>query len=138
MVFCVLSHSIGHTLGQEVEAEFTRKAEEAGLSETETKNGFNQNMLSTGLLADGPLEYSKQFGRRWLATNYEAGDVVLHTPFTVRPLSFKADTHSSSCIQIHASTINSDPNNAIRLGTDLRFVNGSKPWDTVRGIRPKS
>jgi len=41
-------------------------------------------MLSTGLLADGPREYSDTFGRRWLVTSYEAGDVVLHTPFTVR------------------------------------------------------
>jgi phytanoyl-CoA hydroxylase len=70
-------------------------------------------MLSTGLLADGPREYSDTFDRRWLVTNYEAGDVVLHTPYT-----------------IHASTMNFDPNNVIRVGTDLRFVDGSKPWDT--------
>jgi len=72
-------------------------------------------MLSTGLLADGPREYSETFGRRWLVTNYEAGDVVLHTPYT-----------------IHASTMNYDPNNVIRVGTDLRFVDSSKPWDKVR------
>ncbi|KAF2006256.1 hypothetical protein P154DRAFT_517909 [Amniculicola lignicola CBS 123094] len=103
----------GHTLGQEVEAEFTKKATECGLNEEETKNAFNQNMLSTGLLADGPSGYSDAFGRRWLVTEYEAGDVVLHTPYT-----------------IHASTINHDPDNIIRVGTDLRFVDGSKPWDT--------
>jgi hypothetical protein len=74
---------VGHTLGREVEADFNRKAEESGLSEEETKNAFNQNMLSTGLLADGPREYSDSFDRRWLVTNYEAGDVVLHTPYTV-------------------------------------------------------
>lgn len=76
--------SAGDTLGQEVEADFTRKARESGLSEEETKNAFNQNMFATGLLADGPREYSDTFGRRWLVTEYEAGDVVLHTPFTVR------------------------------------------------------
>ncbi|KAF9732235.1 hypothetical protein PMIN06_011329 [Paraphaeosphaeria minitans] len=102
----------GNTLGREIEADFTRKAKESGLSDEEAKNAFNQNMLSTGLLAEGPKDYSEAFGRRWLVTSYEAGDVVLHTPYT-----------------IHASTINFDPNNVIRVGTDLRFVNGSRPWD---------
>ena len=73
----------GHTLGRQVEADFNRKAAESGLSEEETKNAFNQNMLSTGLLADGPREYSDTFDRRWLVTKYEAGDVVLHTPYAV-------------------------------------------------------
>jgi phytanoyl-CoA hydroxylase len=82
---------VGHTLGREVEADFNRKAEESGLSEEETKNAFNQNMLSTGLLADGPREYSDSFDRRWLVTNYEAGDVVLHTPYTV---SLPRDDHT--------------------------------------------
>ncbi|KAF2031632.1 hypothetical protein EK21DRAFT_62709 [Setomelanomma holmii] len=102
----------GHTLGREVEADFNRKADESGLTEEEKKYAFNQNMLSTGLLADGPREYSNTFGRRWLVTKYEAGDVVLHDPFA-----------------IHASTMNYDPNNVIRVGTDLRFVDSSKPWD---------
>jgi phytanoyl-CoA hydroxylase len=103
----------GHTLGREVEADFTRKAAESGLNKEEAKNAFNQNMLSTGLLADGPREYSNIFDRRWLVTKYEAGDVVLHNPYA-----------------IHASTLNCDPNNIIRVGTDLRFVDRSKPWDT--------
>jgi phytanoyl-CoA hydroxylase len=79
-----LTNLAGHTLGREVEDDFNRKAAESGLSEEETKNAFNQNMLSTGLLADGPREYSDTFGRRWLVTNYEAGDVVLHTPYAVK------------------------------------------------------
>lgn len=33
--------------------------------------------------------------------------------------------------QIHASTINNDPDRVIRLATDLRFVDSSKPYDTV-------
>jgi hypothetical protein len=28
--------------------------------------------------------------------------------------------------------MNYDPNNVIRVGTDLRFVDASKPWDKVR------
>jgi phytanoyl-CoA hydroxylase len=74
----------GHTLGREIEAEFTKKARNSGLTEEEAKNAFNQNMLSTGLLADGPRDYSDTFSRRWLVTAYEAGDVVLHTPYSVR------------------------------------------------------
>ncbi|KAG9195540.1 phytanoyl-CoA hydroxylase [Alternaria panax] len=103
----------GHPLGREVEEDLNRKAAERGLSEEETKNASNQNMLPTGLLADGPREYSDTFDRRWLVTNYEAGDVVLHTPYT-----------------IYASTLNYDPENVTRVGTDLRFVDGSKTWDT--------
>jgi phytanoyl-CoA hydroxylase len=104
---------VGHTLGREIEADFTHKAKESGLSEEEAKNAFNQNMLSTGLLADGPKEYADTFEKKWLVTSYEAGDVVLHNPFA-----------------IHASTMNFDPDNVIRVGTDLRFVDASKPWDT--------
>lgn len=74
---------LGHMLGRQVEAEFARKARDSGLDEEESKNAFNQNMLATGLLADGPREYSDVFQRRWLVSDYEAGDVVLHTPFTV-------------------------------------------------------
>jgi len=33
--------------------------------------------------------------------------------------------------QIHASTMNYDPSNVIRVGTDLRFVDASKSWDKV-------
>ncbi|KAF3053694.1 hypothetical protein E8E11_011358 [Didymella keratinophila] len=102
----------GHTLGREVEADFTTKAKASGLSDEEAKYAFNQNMLSTGLLADGAREYSETFDRKWLVTSYEAGDVVLHNPFA-----------------IHASTMNYDPSNVIRVGTDLRFVDASKPWD---------
>lgn len=37
---------------------------------------------------------------------------------------------TASDLQIHASTINHDPQNRIRVGTDLRFVDSSRPWDT--------
>ncbi|KAF8860332.1 hypothetical protein BDZ45DRAFT_800910 [Acephala macrosclerotiorum] len=100
------------SLGKTFEQSFFQRAAETGLSETEAKNAFNQNMMSTGLLADGPAEFGKEYGRRWLASGYEAGDVVLHTPYT-----------------IHASTINHDPDHVIRLATDLRFVDKSRPWD---------
>ena len=54
------------------------------MTDEELMSGFNQHMQSNGMLADGPKEYSENFGKRWLVTEYEAGDVVLHTPYTVR------------------------------------------------------
>ncbi|KAI0476258.1 hypothetical protein GGR56DRAFT_641877 [Xylariaceae sp. FL0804] len=103
----------GHALGREIEKSFYDRAVETGLTEEEAKDAFNQNMMSGGLLADGPRGFSEQHGRRWLVTDYEAGDVVLHSPYA-----------------IHASTINNDPRGVIRLGTDLRFVNSARPFDT--------
>jgi len=70
-------------------------------------------MLSSGLLSEYPAEFARKHNRRWLVSNYEAGDVVFHKPHA-----------------IHASTINNDPDNVIRLATDLRFVDSSRPYDT--------
>lgn len=46
-------------------------------------NAFNHNMLSSGLPADRPAEFGRMYKRRWLVTDYEAGVVVLHNPYTV-------------------------------------------------------
>ncbi|KAL3956936.1 hypothetical protein ACCO45_009782 [Purpureocillium lilacinum] len=100
-------------LGAQIEDDFAAKARAAGMSDEETRDAFNANMMSTGFLSDGPAAFGRQHGRRWLVAAYEAGDVVLHSPH-----------------MIHASTINDDPDNRIRLGTDLRFVNSARPWDT--------
>ncbi|KAL6352589.1 hypothetical protein LRP88_13055 [Fusarium phalaenopsidis] len=93
-------------LGQQLEDEFNRKAKECGMSEKERNDAFNANMMSTGWLGYGPIQFSKDNGNgKWLLTEYEAGDVVFHKPHM-------------------------DPENRIRLGTDLRFVDSSKPHDT--------
>lgn len=102
----------GHTLGSEMEQDFTLKAKQGGLTEEEMRNGFNRNMIHGGMLSHEPAQFSKDVGRRWLVTNYEAGDVVLHNAYA-----------------IHASTMNHDPEGVIRVGTDLRFVDSSKEWD---------
>lgn len=102
----------GNSLGQQIEDEFTEKAKASGLSEEEAKYAFNQNMMSTGFLAEGPAGFGREYKRRWLVTGYEAGDLVLHKPH-----------------MIHASTINHDPQNKIRVGTDLRFVDSSRSYD---------
>ncbi|KAH8812420.1 hypothetical protein F5884DRAFT_820310 [Xylogone sp. PMI_703] len=101
-----------HGVGEELEAEFTEKAKAAGFSEEEIKSAFNNNMLSNGLLSDDPAAFGKKYNRRWLVSAFEAGDVVLHLPFT-----------------IHASTINHSTSGYIRLATDLRFCDKTKPFD---------
>jgi len=73
----------GKSIGQEIEAEFFRKAEKAGFTDEEAKYAFNRNMMATGLLSDSPSAFATQFNRRWLVTDYEAGDVVLHDAFAV-------------------------------------------------------
>lgn len=73
----------GHTLGAEIEQDFTAEAKAAGLTDEEGKSAFNANMMRGGLLADGPSEFGKQYRRRWLLTAYEAGDVVLHNAYAV-------------------------------------------------------
>lgn len=109
----------GHLLGIEQEKKFLDEARAGGLTEDEAKNAFNQNMMSTGLLSEGPKEFAERFDRRWLVAEFEAGDVVLHNPFA-----------------IHASTLNQSEDNVIRLATDLRFVDASRPWDEVGSMCP--
>jgi phytanoyl-CoA hydroxylase len=62
------------------------------LTEQEAKSAFNKNMLSTGLLTEGPAAFAEEHDKRWMVSSYEAGDVVFHTPFTVSPLALVAFT----------------------------------------------
>ncbi|KAI8671895.1 hypothetical protein NCS57_00666000 [Fusarium keratoplasticum] len=103
----------GQEIGAQIEQDFTDRAKAAGLTDEEMKNAYNRNMNGGGLLAEGPAGFAKEYNRRWLLTAYEAGDVVLHNSYA-----------------IHASCINHDKDNVIRLGTDLRYVDSSRPWDT--------
>lgn len=67
-----------------MEEAFFRKAKQAGLSDEKARSAYNSNMMSTGLLSERPAEFAQEHGRRWLASAYEAGDVVLHKPHAVR------------------------------------------------------
>lgn len=111
-LFILLTQSTAHTLGRDQETSFYDSAISSGLTEEQAKHAFNATMMDTGLLDSAPSAYSKRFNKRWLVADYEAGDVVLHTPFT-----------------IHASTVNHDEQGVIRLATDLRFVDSSRRWD---------
>lgn len=73
----------GDSVGLKLEEEFTTRAKQAGLTEEEARSAFNSNMMATGLLSEFPAEFAKEQGRRWLASSYEAGDVVLHKPHAV-------------------------------------------------------
>lgn len=59
--------------------------------------------------------HSAHDDHRWLVTNYEAGDVVFHDPYS-----------------IHASGRNEDPENRIRLSTDLRLYEKEDPGIDTR------
>ncbi|KAK7513238.1 uncharacterized protein IWZ02DRAFT_493559 [Phyllosticta citriasiana] len=104
----------GHNVGQQIENEFTEKVKANGLTEEEAKYAFNRNMMSARFLAEGPAGFGREHGAKWLLNDFKAGDAVLHHPHF-----------------IHASTIKHDPQNRIRVGTDLRFVNWARPYDTV-------
>lgn len=83
----------GDELGQQIETEFATKAKEAGMNDEEIRNAYNANMMSTGFLADGPADFGRKYGKKWLVSDYEAGDVVLHTPHMVNCLSFDRKFH---------------------------------------------
>lgn len=70
-------------LGERLEQEFADKSQNENFSEAQTKSAFNSNMLANGLLSNNPAEFGRQYGRRWMAADYEAGDVVLHLPYMV-------------------------------------------------------
>lgn len=93
-----------HGIGVEMEKEFTRKAQE--LTPAERIDAYNKNMTEGGWVSKDLPDMANRFNARWLAADYEAGDVMLHSPY-----------------MIHASTTNVDARNRIRLSTDIRFQN---------------
>jgi len=93
-----------HRVGVEMEAEFARA--NSGLTPEERISAYNRNMGEGGWISKDLPDMAERFNARWLVADYEAGDVVLHSPF-----------------MIHASTENRDPDGLIRLSTDIRFQN---------------
>lgn len=67
-----------------MEANFGEEARAAGFTEKEIKSAYNKNMMAGGLLSSAPAAFAEQHKRRWMVTNYEAGDVVLHSCFMVK------------------------------------------------------
>ena len=60
---------------------------------------FYLGWISTNLVG-----MADRFKSRWLVADYEAGDMVIHSPY-----------------MIHAATLNRDPLGRTRLSTDIRY-----------------
>jgi len=93
-----------HRIGADMEKEFAIKA--ASLTPEERISAFNKNMTEGGWVSKDLPDMAERFNTRWLAADYEAGDIVLHSPY-----------------MIHASTTNRDPLGRLRLSTDIRYQN---------------
>ncbi|MGN6101510.1 MAG: phytanoyl-CoA dioxygenase family protein [Devosia sp.] len=99
---CYLEGS--HTLGRRMEAEF--QAESADLAPEERISAYNKHMKAGGWITDDLPALAEQADARWLIADYEAGDVMFHSPF-----------------MIHAATANESAEKRIRLSTDIRYQN---------------
>lgn len=93
-----------HAIGLKMEEEFRRQ--NAELSPEEAISAYNRNMTEGGWVSKDLPDMAERFDTRWLVADYEAGDVMLHSPF-----------------MIHASTTNQSQENRIRLSTDIRYQN---------------
>lgn len=92
-------------LAKEIEQDFTKRAED--FSPEQRLSAFNAHMGADGCISQDAEEFSRTEAKgkhRWLMADYEAGDVVFHTPW-----------------MIHAATKNEDELGRIRLASDLRF-----------------
>lgn len=87
-------------LGRQLEAEFSAK--NADLPPEERINAYNKNMSETGWLTKDLPSLADRLNSRWLLADYEAGDMVVHSPY-----------------MIHASTTNTRM--TMRLSTDIRY-----------------
>ncbi len=91
-----------HLRGRELEADFQRRSSD--LPPEQRISAYNKHMGDTGWLDKNVAALAEKFASRWLIADYEAGDMVVHGPYT-----------------IHASTMNVDPANRLRLSTDIRY-----------------
>ncbi len=87
--------------GREMEAKFV--AENGHLSPAERISAYNRDM-NVGWLTKNLPELADRLDSRWLVADYEAGDMVVHSPY-----------------MIHATTVNTDPDGRMRLSTDIRY-----------------
>jgi len=93
-----------HALGVKMEAKF--QAASGDLSPEERISAYNSHMTEGGWVSKDLPDMAERFDTRWLAADYEAGDVVLHSPY-----------------MIHASTTNQNSSRRLRLSTDIRYQN---------------
>ncbi len=88
--------------GRSLEAGFCSR--NASLPRETQISAYNKNMTDSGWLGKDLMTIAEGNGSRWLVADYEAGDMVVHSPYMV-----------------HAATANYDPLNRVRLSTDIRY-----------------
>lgn len=88
--------------GRQMEENYRQKSKD--LSPEEQVSAYNRHMDNSGWMTRNLPELAEKVGARWLVADYEAGDMVIHSPYMV-----------------HASTVNLDPNGHMRLSTDIRY-----------------
>lgn len=88
--------------GREMEAEF--RLRNADLPPEERLSAYNRNMAEGGWLTKDLPALAERVGSRWLVADYEAGDMVIHSPY-----------------MIHAATANTAPDGQMRLSADIRY-----------------
>ncbi|ENN88768.1 hypothetical protein RHSP_43751 [Rhizobium freirei PRF 81] len=93
-----------HAIGARMEREFGERNKD--LSPEERVSAYNRNMMEGGWVSKDLPDMAERFDTRWLIADYEAGDIMLHSPF-----------------MIHASTTNQDELQRLRLSTDIRYQN---------------
>ena len=102
-------------LGEQIEERYKERQSKDNMPREERISAFNHHMTGVlGHLSHNAEDWAKEdgLGKRWLVADYETGDVVFHTPWT-----------------IHAASHNNDPNGRIRLASDLRFYEGGARLD---------
>ncbi len=93
-----------HAIGVNMERQFSLDA--GNLTPEEKISAYNKNMTEGGWVSKDLPDMADRFNARWLIADFEAGDIMLHSPY-----------------MIHASTTNEDAHGRIRLSTDIRFQN---------------
>jgi len=88
--------------GRQAEAGYQAKA--ADLSPEERVAAYNKYMDNTGWITKDLPSLADRLNARWLMADYEAGDMVVHSPYMV-----------------HASTVNLSAEGQMRLSTDIRY-----------------
>ena len=77
LVYLEGSHAIG------VEMEARVHAQCLDLTPEERISAYNKNMTEGGWVSKDLPDMAERFDTRWLIADYEAGDVVLHSPYMI-------------------------------------------------------
>jgi ectoine hydroxylase-related dioxygenase (phytanoyl-CoA dioxygenase family) len=88
--------------GRQMEAAYRQQS--THLSPEERVSAYNRHMDNTNWMTKDLPSLADRLNTRWLIANYEAGDMVVHSPYMV-----------------HAATTNLDPAGRMRLSTDIRY-----------------